>query len=44
MPGALTFRLEMWVCMHENLKTSRRMRLMFDHLVDGLTEVIREGN
>jgi DNA-binding transcriptional LysR family regulator len=44
MPGALSFRLEMWVCMHENLKTSRRMRLMFDHLAESLAEVVGDGN
>lgn len=44
MPGALTFRLEMWVCMHENLRTSRRMRLMFDHLVAGLGKAVGDGN
>jgi DNA-binding transcriptional LysR family regulator len=44
MPGALTFRLEMWVCMHENLKTSRRMRLMFDHLAAELGKAIGDGN
>lgn len=32
------FELEMWVVMHEDLKTSRRMRLMFDHLVAALTD------
>ncbi|MGA0602339.1 LysR family transcriptional regulator [Caulobacter sp. KR2-114] len=31
------FSMEMWVVMHEDLKASRRMRLMFDHLVEGLT-------
>jgi DNA-binding transcriptional LysR family regulator len=30
------FPLEMWVVMHEDLKTSPRMRLMFDHLVTHL--------
>ncbi|HEX3699141.1 MAG TPA: LysR family transcriptional regulator [Phenylobacterium sp.] len=44
LPGALGFRLEVWVCMHENLKTSRRMRLMFDHLVAGLGATIGDGN
>jgi DNA-binding transcriptional LysR family regulator len=45
MPGAISnFRLEMWVCMHENLKTSRRMRLMFDHLAAGLAEAVGDGN
>jgi len=30
------FDLEVWVVMHEDLKTDRRMRLLFDHLVAGL--------
>ncbi|MEO8926371.1 MAG: LysR family transcriptional regulator [Caulobacteraceae bacterium] len=30
------FDLEVWVVMHEDLKTSRRMRLLFDHLVERL--------
>jgi len=33
--------LEVWVAMHEDLKSSRRMRLMFDWLVEGLTEYVR---
>jgi len=43
LPGSFRFELETWVCMHENLKASRRMRLMFDHLVDGLSRYIAEG-
>jgi len=35
LPG-VGFDLEMWVVMHEDLKANRRMRLMFDHLVDAL--------
>ena len=31
------FEMEMWVVMHEDLKSSRRMRLMFDHLVEALS-------
>jgi DNA-binding transcriptional LysR family regulator len=36
------FRLDMdiWVAMHEDLRSSLRMRLMFDHLVEGLTAYI----
>ena len=30
------FDLEVWVVMHEDLKTDRRLRLLFDHLVAGL--------
>jgi DNA-binding transcriptional LysR family regulator len=37
------FTLGVWIVMHENLRASRRMRLMFDHLVDGVTGYIREG-
>ena len=33
MPGIIEFELDVWIAMHEDLKTSRRMRLMFDHLV-----------
>ena len=40
MPGAFRFALETWVVMHEDLKSSRRMRLMFDHLVEQLRAYI----
>lgn len=40
MPNVNLFTLTTWVVMHENLKGSRRMRLMFDHLVAGLTDYI----
>jgi hypothetical protein len=29
--------------MHENLRANRRMRLMFDHLVEGFTAYVKEG-
>ena len=35
------YEMEVWVAMHEDLKTSRRMRLMFDWLVEGLGEYLR---
>jgi DNA-binding transcriptional LysR family regulator len=35
------FELEVWVVMHDDLKASRRMRLMFDHLAAGLTDYIQ---
>jgi hypothetical protein len=28
----------MWLALHEDLRTSRRLRLMMDHLATGLTE------
>ena len=36
LPGAFKFDLDTWVVMHEDLKSSRRMRLMFDHLAEHL--------
>jgi len=36
LEGVFGFDLEVWVVMHEDLKASRRMRLLFDHLVEGL--------
>jgi hypothetical protein len=43
MPDIVLFNLGVWIVMHENLRGSRRMRLMFDHLVDGIGGYIREG-
>src|SRR5207248_8231507 len=38
-----SFDMEVWVVMHEDLKTDRRMRLMFDHLVSGLKDYVATG-
>jgi DNA-binding transcriptional LysR family regulator len=43
LANAFNFELEVWIAMHENLKTNRRMRLMFDHLVAGLSAFVAEG-
>lgn len=40
LPGAFNFKLETWVVMHEDLKSNRRMRLMFDHLIEHLRAYI----
>ena len=40
---AFRYDMEVWVAMHEDLKASRRMRLMFDWLADGLGEYVRES-
>ena len=40
LPGALDFQLETWVVMHEDLKSSRRMRLLFEHLAQHLRAYI----
>jgi hypothetical protein len=42
IPGAFQFELDIWICMHENLKGSRRMRLMFDHLAAALSAIAAE--
>ena len=34
LEGQFRYEMEVWVAMHEDLKTSRRMRLMFDWLVE----------
>ncbi|WP_082765451.1 LysR substrate-binding domain-containing protein, partial [Phenylobacterium sp. CCH12-B4] len=36
MPDAFSFKLDIWICMHETLRGSPRMRLMFDHLAQEL--------
>jgi DNA-binding transcriptional LysR family regulator len=43
LPGIFLFRLDIWICMHENLKGSRRMRLMFDHLASHLAAYAAEA-
>lgn len=41
LPRVVQFALEMWIVMHEDLKATRRVRLLFDHLADGLAAYIR---
>ena len=36
LPGEIRFDLEMWLVMHEDLRASRRVRLVYDHLARGL--------
>ena len=43
MSNVVVFRLGVWIVMHENLRASRRMRAMFDHLVDGVTAYARDN-
>lgn len=40
LPEIEVFELDVWVAMHEDLKTSRRMRLMFDHLAAELADYV----
>ena len=41
MPQAFDFPLDIWIVMHEDLRGSRRMRLMFDHLADTFGAYVR---
>ncbi|MCO5081386.1 MAG: LysR family transcriptional regulator [Rhizobiaceae bacterium] len=41
LPDQIQFHLEMWLVMHEDLRTSRRIRLLFDHLSGALSEYVR---
>jgi DNA-binding transcriptional LysR family regulator len=43
LPQISVYRMGIWVVMHENLRASHRMRLMFDHLVAGMTAYVQEG-
>jgi DNA-binding transcriptional LysR family regulator len=42
LPETVEFGYEMWVAMHEDLRQTRRVRLVFDHLVEGLTAYARK--
>jgi DNA-binding transcriptional LysR family regulator len=44
LPGAVEFRLDMWLAMHETLRSSRRVRLLFDHLALGLKRYLAGGS
>jgi DNA-binding transcriptional LysR family regulator len=37
------FDLEVWVVMHEDLKSIRRLRLLFDHLVERLRDYVAQS-
>jgi hypothetical protein len=41
LPNAIQYALEIWLVMHEKLKTTRRVRLLFDHLAAGLTDYVK---
>jgi DNA-binding transcriptional LysR family regulator len=41
LPKDVQFSLEVWLAMHENLKATRRVRLLFEHLADGIKTAIR---
>jgi len=41
LPNAIDYTLEIWLVMHEDLKTTRRVRLLFDRLASGLTDFVK---
>ena len=41
LPKAIQFTLEVWLAMHEDLKATHRVRLLFDHLAIGLKTYLR---
>jgi DNA-binding transcriptional LysR family regulator len=43
LPDLLQFRLQVWLAMHEGLKATRSVRLLFDHLAVGLAARLRAG-
>ncbi|BCP54905.1 LysR family transcriptional regulator [Kaistia sp. 32K] len=44
VPEEFAYPLECWVAMHEDLRSVRRMRLVFDHLVAGLDAYVHGRN
>lgn len=44
LPDDLRFEIEMWLVMHEDLRASRRVRLLYDHLASGLSRHLRDHN
>jgi len=41
LPNAIQYALEVWLVMHEDLKATRRVRLLFDHLAAGLAAYVK---
>lgn len=41
LPEVVEFGYEMWLAMHEDLRATRRVRLLFDHLAEGLSVYAR---
>jgi hypothetical protein len=41
LPNAIQYALGGWLVMHEDLKMTRRVRLLFDHFAVGLTAYVK---
>jgi DNA-binding transcriptional LysR family regulator len=44
LPGEVSLPMEMWLVLHEDLRASRRLRLMMDYLATGLAEYVAQGH
>jgi DNA-binding transcriptional LysR family regulator len=44
LPKAVQFTLEVWLAMHEDLKSTLRVRLLFDQLAIGLKAYVQSGH
>jgi DNA-binding transcriptional LysR family regulator len=44
LADTLHFELEVWIAMHGDMKSTGRVRLLFDHLAAGLTAFLRGAN
>ena len=42
LPDTFSFQLEVWICMHETLRGTPRIRLMFDYLAKTLGDYLAE--
>ena len=41
LPNAFHYAMEVWLVMHEDLKATRRVRLLFESLAAGLTDFVK---
>lgn len=41
LPNAFDYALDVWLVMHKDLKATRRVRLLFDHLATGLGDYVK---
>ena len=42
LPDKISFRMEIWLAMHEDLRATQRVRLMFDHLAKSLASYLEQ--
>jgi DNA-binding transcriptional LysR family regulator len=44
LPDEISLAMEMWLVLHEDLRASRRLRLMMDYLAEGLRDYVMTAN